>query len=75
VEWYGLGKKRTKLGKFLDEHRITQQELVERSGVSRATIHRLCNDDTYRPNMKTATKIVNALRRFDDKLTMEDFWG
>lgn len=72
--WFGLGKRRTKLGRWLDQNGVSQEDLVRISGVSRATIGRLCNDASYEPTLRTAVKIVRALRRYDNKLSVEDFW-
>jgi transcriptional regulator with XRE-family HTH domain len=60
---FGLGKKRTKFGKWLDREGITQLELEKRSNLSRRTISRLCNDETYRPKISTVTKIKRALKQ------------
>ena len=40
---FGLGKKRSRFGKYLDQHSITQQEMAKESGVSKSTISRLCD--------------------------------
>ncbi|GIM47060.1 hypothetical protein DNHGIG_26090 [Collibacillus ludicampi] len=72
--WFGLGKDRTKLGKFLDKHGIHQEDLVKLSGVSRSTIYRLCKDKDYKPHVKTARKIILSLRKWDAQISSEDFW-
>lgn len=72
--WFGLGKRRSRLGKWLDKKGIKQQELVERSGVSRGTVSKLCSGDAYKPTYKTASKIVKALRQYDAEVAAEDFW-
>ena len=41
---YGLGKKRTKFGRFLDRNGIAQIELERTSKLSTGTISKLCND-------------------------------
>lgn len=72
--WFGLGKKRSKFGKWLDKHGISQTELAKRSGVSRPTITRLSIDDDNQPTMKTAQKIIKALRKLDKGVGYDDFW-
>lgn len=76
-DWFALGKKRSKFGKFLDRHGITQQEVAKKSGVSRGTISRLCqpeNEDG--PTMKNARKIIKALRELTGKnVDYDDFWS
>ncbi|PEE25977.1 transcriptional regulator, partial [Bacillus toyonensis] len=37
---FGLGKQRSKFGKFLDKNGISQQDVVRESGVNRGTISR-----------------------------------
>ncbi|QPA33382.1 helix-turn-helix transcriptional regulator [Thermaerobacillus caldiproteolyticus] len=73
---FGLGKPRSKFGKFLDKHEITQQDLVRKSGVNRGTISRLCQGDAFKPSMKNAHKIIKALRQLTGKnVDYDDFWS
>jgi putative transcriptional regulator len=75
-DWISLGKKRSKLGKFLDKNELTQQDVVEKSGVSRGTISRLCQSDAFQPNMKNAQKIIKALKELTKKdVDYDDFWS
>ncbi len=71
----GLGKQRSKLGKWLDMKRISQIELSKSSGVSNATVGRLCSNDGFKPNLKTANKIIRTLCQWDYEVSIEDFWG
>lgn len=73
--FFGLGKQRSKLGRWIDKQGISQEELARRAGVSRNTVSRLCMGDAFTPNMKTASKIVKALRKYDAEISAEDFWG
>lgn len=76
MDWFGLGKKRSKLGKWLDRHGISQAEFSKISGVSRPTITRLCSDDKHEPNMSTAKKIIKAIRTLTEKdVHFDDFWS
>lgn len=59
--FFGLGKSRTKFGRWLDHEEITQIEIEELSGLSRRTVSRLCNDMEYTPKYSTVTKIKKAL--------------
>lgn len=74
VDWFGLGKRRTKLGQWLDQRGVPQQELVKRCRVSKTTVGRLCSDEDYSPTLKTAKKIIHALRQFDKNVNYDDFW-
>ncbi|WP_462412883.1 helix-turn-helix transcriptional regulator [Neobacillus sp. Marseille-QA0830] len=71
--WFGLGKERSKLGRYIDQHGISQKEL-EKSGVSRATISRLCSDDEHQPTIGTARKIIQFLRKYDTTVDYKDFF-
>lgn len=73
---FGLGKKRSRLGKFLDKNGLSQQDVVEKSGVSRGTVSRLCQNDAFQPNMKSASKIIKALKKLTNKnVDYDDFWS
>jgi putative transcriptional regulator len=73
---FGLGKPRSKFGKFLDNHGISQQDLVRESGVNKGTISRICQGDAFKPSMKNASKIIRALRRLTGKnVDYDDFWS
>ncbi|MBM7592230.1 helix-turn-helix transcriptional regulator [Brevibacillus fulvus] len=71
----GLGKPRSKFGRWLDSERISQEELVRISGVNKSTISRLCSGDAFKPSMKSALKIISALRRVGKNVDYEDFWS
>lgn len=72
---FGLGKKRSKFGKFLDKNRITQQELAEASKVNRNSISRLTKSDDNRPSMKNASKIIKTLKKASHNVDYDDFWS
>lgn len=76
MDWSFLGKRRSKFGRFLDKNELTQQEVVNQSGVSRGTISRLCQADKVDgPTMKNASKIIKALRELTGKnVDYDDFW-
>lgn len=72
--FFGLGKDRTKFGRWLDRKEITQIELEELSGLSRRTISRLCNDKEYRPKFATVTRIKKALKQLGET-PPDDYFG
>ncbi|MDQ6600908.1 helix-turn-helix transcriptional regulator [Bacillus salipaludis] len=72
MSWFGKDKPR--LAKYLSRHGLSQKDLQEGSGVSRATINRLCTDSDHQPTLGTAKKIVKFLRKFDSDITYEDFF-
>lgn len=71
---YGLGKQRSKLGKWLDSRGIKQEWLMQKSGVSKGTVVKICNEDDYIPNGVTMKKITQALRSIDGSVKAEQFW-
>lgn len=71
---FGLGKKRTKLGKYLDNRGMSQEWLSNKSKLSRETISQLCSKENKLPTMTTAKKILQALRQVDPKVKQTDFW-
>ncbi|MBO0962454.1 LacI family DNA-binding transcriptional regulator [Neobacillus sp. MM2021_6] len=60
---FGIGKKRSTFGKWLDKRDITQGELAKKAGVGDMTISRICNDDNYIPKRETEVKIKKALKQ------------
>ncbi|MFC0562243.1 helix-turn-helix transcriptional regulator [Halalkalibacter alkalisediminis] len=71
---FGLGKKRSKFGKYLDNHSITQEEIAKESGVSKSTISRLCQPEEFEPSMKNAKKIIKVLKKYDKNVYYDKFW-
>lgn len=72
---FGLGKKRTKLGEFLDRNNLTHLWLAGESKVNRNTISELCNGEKkLEPTEKTITRLVAALRKHGYNVRPEDFW-
>jgi predicted transcriptional regulator len=70
-----LPKPRSKIGKFLDKRGISQEWLVEKSGVSRNTISQLCMDDNCDPKLSTVRQVIRALRKIDKSVKVEDFFN
>ena len=71
---FGLGKKRTKLGKWLDKKGISQEWVSKKSGVSRDTISDLANDKDRLPTTRTIKKIMKAIREIEPKAKSSDFF-
>jgi predicted transcriptional regulator len=73
--FFGLGKKRSKLGKWLDNRGISQSWLANKAGVSRNTINDLTAGDIDRaPTTRTISKIVKALKEIDPSAKPDDFF-
>ncbi|RDZ12649.1 transcriptional regulator [Priestia megaterium] len=73
-QWFGLGKRRSKFGKWLDRHGVSQSVLADRTKLSTSTISHLSTNKDRVPNLKTASKIIKELRRLDPNIKSEDFW-
>lgn len=71
---FGLGKKRSKLGKWLDQKGVKQEWLAKKSEVGRNTISNACGDPEYIPNGSTIKKIMKALREIDNSVRADQFW-
>lgn len=73
--FFGIGKARSTFGKWLDDNGISQQEVTDWSGVSKSTISNLSKGDAFTPSLKSATKIIRALRKQGYDVDIQDFWG
>ena len=71
--WFGLGKKRSKFGDWIDERGISQREISRRTGIGERTLHDLANDDDRRPNWRTRKRLREAMREYDEEYS-DDFW-
>jgi putative transcriptional regulator len=72
MKWFGKNKPR--LAKYIAQHGLSQKDLQEGTGVSRATISRLCTDSDHQPTLQTAKKIINFLKKFDRNINYDDFF-
>ncbi|WP_423410234.1 helix-turn-helix transcriptional regulator [Heyndrickxia sp. MSNUG] len=68
------GKKRSKLGKLIDRHGYTQEELREASGVSRNTVSKACNESDYVPSPSVMRKLMKAIRELDPGAKADDYF-
>ncbi|MBO1582989.1 helix-turn-helix transcriptional regulator [Bacillus sp. XF8] len=74
VKVFGLGKKRSRFGRWLDKQGITQGELEKAAKLSRGTISKVCNDKTYIPKFSTITQITRGLKKLGKNIKEDDFW-
>ena len=70
---FGLGKRRTKFGRWLDRQGITQHEIEQKAKLGRATVSRLCNDEEYTPKYSTEVKLRRALDKLGLRLPDDYF--
>jgi predicted transcriptional regulator len=71
---WGIGKPRSKLGKWLDRKGLEQKELSKASKVDKNTITKACNDKDYIPRQDVMKKLLKAIREIDPGANMSDFW-
>ncbi|MGN7313373.1 helix-turn-helix domain-containing protein [Alkalicoccobacillus gibsonii] len=69
-----LSKPRSKLGEFLDQHNISQTTLVQETGISKASISRLCKSNNEDPLFSSVKKIIRFLRNYDHSISYDTFW-
>ncbi len=72
---FGLGKPRTKFGKWIDKHGIKQIDLEKKTKLSRGVISRLCNEKDHEPTFRTISKVKKALKELGHDLDKNRFWG
>lgn len=71
---FGLGKERSRLGKWMDRRGIKQEWLISSGKLSKGTVTSACNDEEYIPSGTTMKKIIDALRTVDPHVKASDFW-
>ena len=59
---FGLGKPRSKFGKWIDKHGIIQRDVAKKAKVSEMSLTRMCNDKDYVPRISTWVKVQRALK-------------
>ncbi|WDL97784.1 helix-turn-helix domain-containing protein [Alicyclobacillus sp. ALC3] len=68
--WFGLGRPRTKFGKWMEDEGITQAELAQKSGVSQSVISELAHDAKAKPSWRTKKRLRDTLEEYG----AEDMW-
>nr|WP_028982821.1 helix-turn-helix transcriptional regulator [Sporolactobacillus terrae] len=71
---FGLGKSRTKFGKWLDKKGISQNDVAKGSKVGRSTISRMAGDRDYSPKYSTFVKVKKWLKKEGYSKDYDDFW-
>jgi putative transcriptional regulator len=71
---FGLGKPRTNFGYYIDKNKISQTWIIDKIGLDKNTVFRLCNDKDYNPHAVTQIKIISNLRKSGHDVTRGDFW-
>jgi DNA-binding XRE family transcriptional regulator len=68
------GRKRSKLGRFLEKKGYKQSELSKTANLNRNTVAKIYNDSNYIPSGTTIKKVMKAIRNLDPSLKAEDFF-
>ncbi|MGD8188594.1 transcriptional regulator [Brevibacillus ginsengisoli] len=71
---FGLGKKRSKLGRYLDKRGIKQQWLADVAKLNKKTVSQLASEEEYIPTGNTMKKVLQAIRKIDPNVKQDDFW-
>lgn len=72
---FGIGKKRTPLGQFIDRLRILQKEVEQETKVSNPIVTKACNDPDYRPSPNVQKKFLDFVRKRGWKnAKTDDLW-
>lgn len=72
---YGLGKSRSKLGKFLDCNKLSQSWLEKQAGLTRNTVTHICSGDYDKGfSIRTRQKVISVLRKHGYDVMVSDFW-
>lgn len=73
---FGLGKKRSAYGEFIDAHGVKQEDISKVTGLNRDTVSDICADPTYKPRKSTINLLVMAARQLTGKnVNQRDFWS
>jgi predicted transcriptional regulator len=73
VKQMGLGKQRSKFGRWLDKRGIKQEYIVEQTKIGRNTISDICSGKRD-PNSSTIKKIMAAVKKIDNKAKVDDLF-
>lgn len=71
IKMWGIGKPRSKLGKWMDERGLDQQDLAKAARVSKNTISKACNEKDYVPRQDVIKKLLAAIRKLDPNVKNE----
>jgi putative transcriptional regulator len=75
MHMFGLGKKRSRFGRFLDAHGISQERVCKETGLNRETLTKACSEVNPKMRMITKRSLVFAATKLSgENVTVEDFW-
>lgn len=71
---FGIGKPRSKFGKWVDKNGIMQREIAKKAKISEMSLTRMCNDKHYVPKISTWVKVQRALKSMGYDVDREDYF-
>jgi predicted transcriptional regulator len=71
---FGLGKPRSKFGKWVDRNGIVQKEIAEKAKLSEMSVSRMCNEKDYVPKVSTWVKVQRALKSMGYEVDRDRFF-
>jgi hypothetical protein len=74
MSWFGIGKRRSKFGRWIDSKGITQEEIRKRTKLGNGTLTSLCNDANYVPRISTWVKVQRALKSMGYDVDRDKFF-
>ncbi|MBW5471554.1 XRE family transcriptional regulator [Brevibacillus formosus] len=69
-----LGKERSPVGLWLDDHGVSQQFVGEKAGLSKNTMSNLCKKNGTPPTGTTISKVMDVLIEIDPRVRKEKLW-
>lgn len=72
---FGLGKPRSKFGKWMDKRGVSQKEVAKKAKVSEMTLTRMCSDRDHMPRISTWVKVQRALKSMGYDVDRDDFFS
>lgn len=74
MSWFGLGKKRSKFGKWIDKNGIKQEDIRRKAKLGNGTLTSMCNEDDYVPKISTWVKVQRALKTMGYEVDRDRFF-
>lgn len=72
---FGIGKPRSKFGKWVDKNGIMQREIAKKAKISEMSLTRMCNDKDYVPKISTWVKVQRALKSMGYDVDRDNFFN
>ena len=72
---FGLGKPRSRFGKWMDRKGVSQKEVAKKAKVSEMTLTRMCSDRDHMPRISTWVKVQRALKSMGYEVDRDDFFN